>query len=141
MDERERKARQELRGSWAGETLLDHLVLAEMRAITRAHLATDEVTRTALAREIGISRHHLDSFLSGNDLSEPTWAKMAAWVKGRPTPSVAPETVALDVLSRWAQTTHAHTARAQIARCVRELYAVGLEKSLPSAVLQALDVY
>jgi hypothetical protein len=128
------------RRCWAEEVLNDELHIESMRAIVRAHLATnEEASRDGLAREIGISPKRLRLFLAGSDIGERAFSPLNEWTRGRPTPPVAPETVALNVLARFAPATKANRARAMLARSVREVYRT-LEVKPPPRVLEALDV-
>lgn len=138
MDSR-RETKMDLRERWAGHILLDELHLAEMRAIIRAHAVLTGTPRADIAAELQMSPLRLRGFLSGTDLGNEEWEAVSRWCDRKPTPLVAPETVALGVLARWAHRKHVSEVRAAIARATRTAYARA-GRRLPSWTAEALDV-
>lgn len=134
-----RETETELRERWAGHILLDELHLAEMRAIIRAHSVLTGTPRSEIATELEMSTRRLRGFLAGADLTDADWETISRWCEGKPTPLVAPETVAVGVLARWAHRRHVREVRAAIARATRPAY-VRTGRRLPSWAAEALDV-
>ncbi len=129
----------ELRERWAGHILLDELHLAEMREIIRAHSVLTGTPRSDIATQLEMSPLRLRGFLAGGDLSDEDWEAVSRWCEGKPTPLVAPETVALGVLARWAHRKHVREVRVAISRAARTAY-VRTGRRLPSWTAEALDV-
>jgi hypothetical protein len=137
--ESRRETEMELRERWAGHILLDELHLAEMRQIIRAHSVLTGAPRSDIAMELEMSPLRLRGFLAGADLTDADWESVSRWCEGKPTPLVAPETVALGVLARWAHRKHVRDVRAAIARATRTAY-VRTGRRLPAWTAEALDV-
>jgi len=86
----DKRARQQLRRTAAGHLLLDELYQAEMRAIVRAHLDDDGHSLRGTAKEIGITRHRLECFLAGQEMTDAAFERIARWCEGKPTPFIQP---------------------------------------------------
>lgn len=122
----------------AGRIIAEYLYEEEARAIIRAHLATEQTTRTALAREIGITINDFRAFMNGAALFEPAYTKVNRWCVRRPTPFVQAETVGLAILSRWAGRSKIRSLRQAIAGAVLRVYDDHRVR-LPTYVVNALE--
>lgn len=135
-----REIEMELRERWAGQILLEELHLAEMREIIRAHTVLTATPRIQIAGEVKMSPRRLRGFLDGVELTDTDWETVSRWCEGKPTPLVAPETVGVGVLARWAPRGQMREVRAEIARATRMAYE-RTGRQLPSWTAEALDVY
>ena len=111
-----------LRGSWAGQILLDELRQEEWREIMWATLLSGALTQEGLAVDAGVTIARLRPFLHGASGSADDFEKYERWCAGKPRLEVVPERVAVRLLARHAPRRLAHEAQARFASCVRDFY-------------------
>jgi hypothetical protein len=104
----------------------DELEAEECRETIRLYMVRQRMSLARVAHEIGIGRRKLARFMGGGDLvRHGDWRLVADWcarVSPR-APYVAPDTVAILLLSRWVANVQKRQAfRTELKRTVRELY-------------------
>lgn len=134
-----------LRRGPIGEMILVTLEHAEWRQLVRDRLAQREhgVTRTSIAREIGMPAQMLTYLLNGAELTPQFAARVRAWAEvryrhGTARPVVHGERVALDLLAIWVRATKRQEAAAELVEFLRawwRRYGV----SVPPAIDRNLD--
>ena len=108
----------------AGEFVAAYFFDEEHRAIIRAHMAETRISRVALAGQIGITDRQLKNFLDGCELFDLPGMRVRKWCEGKAVPDfIAPETIALAILGRWAHKSKVRRMRRDIAAAVRAVYA------------------